>query len=201
LGNINREINSFYKDVTLISSAGYYEDGPLLAVESLVFNDYELIRSNIDEYKKLRMNAYKDGVSYLEGEGFFQLDYVQWFKDPGYFANMGTRIFDSFTSYIRYQGRLISKNKYILGLMNRRSKVPGLGQLDEEWTNIAIRVPRYLETVIDANIAQPVSAMAGPVAYQVDGMGYGYKHLGAAVIPSVNEDEYIRLFNELAKYK
>lgn len=198
---VNREINSFYKDITLLSSVGYYEDGPLLAVESLVFNDYELLRSSLESYKQRRANAYKDGINYLEDEGLFQLDYVQWFKDPGHFTDMGTRVFDSFTSYVRYQGRLISKNKYILGIMERRTKVPGLGELEREWANVAIRVPRYLETAINANIAQPVSALAGPVAYQVDGMGYGYKHLGAAVIPSANEDEYVKLFNELAKYK
>jgi hypothetical protein len=201
LGEFHREITSLYKDITLVSSAGYFDDGALTAVESLIFNDYEMIRSKIRVYKEQRLESYKKGIAYLENEGLFQLDNVQWFKDPGFFKGMGTRIFDSFTSYVRYQGRLLAKNKYILGLMQREKKIPGIGDLIGDWTNIAIRVPRYLETIIDANIAQPVSALSGPIAFQLDGLGYGYKHLGSSVIPSVNEDEYIKLFNELGRIK
>jgi len=194
----SREITSLYKDITLASSVGYYADGPLRVVEALIFKDFRMIKEDASRYKIVRQDAYKRGIEALEKEGLFQLKRVQWFMDTGIFNSMGTRVFDSFTSYVRFQGRLVFKNKYILGLMRRQKKIPGLGNLRETWTNVAIRVPRYLETLILSNNAQSVVALAEAVAYQVGGLGYGYQTLGAATIPSSSEDSFIKMFNELA---
>lgn len=198
IDNYDREIKMLYKDITLISSVGYYSDGPLKVVEALLFKDLDMIREDVYKYKLLRQNAYKNGIEILEKERLFQLKRVQWFMDIGIFNSMGTRVFDSFTSFVRFQGRLLSKNKYILGLMRRKRKIPGLGDLKNDWTNIAIRVPKYLETLILGGQAQPVSALAEAVSHQVGGLGYGYKILGGAIIPSKSENTFIKTFDELA---
>jgi len=193
----SREIKSLYRDITLVSSVNYYYDGPLSAVEALIFKDIDFVKKLIDKAKQKRMEAFTKCLKYLESEGLFQLKNVQWFKDIGFFEDMGTRVFDSFTSFIRFQSRLLNRRKYILGLMNRRSKIPGLGSVKGRWINIAIRVPKYLETLILAGKFQPVSALAEAAAFQVDGIGYGYPHIGSAVIPEGSEDLFISIFNEM----
>lgn len=192
-----REIVSLYKDITLISSVKYYLDGPTEAVESLVFKDLSFIKNDVEEARKKRQLAFSKGMGHLEDEGLFQLKKVQWFIDMGYFKGMGTRVFDSFTSYVRYQSRLIDRGKHILGVMERDRKVPGLGKLKNTWINIAIRVPKYIETLILAGKSQPISALAEAVAYQVGGIGYGYKQLGSAIVPKGFEDHFISLYNDL----
>ncbi len=198
-GDIKREYKSFYKDVTLISSAGYYEDKPLDLFNILRYGSGSEIRSLVQKYEEMRGKAFKSLLSIIEYEGLSVGNHVQWFEDYNKdFYNMGTRIFDSFVSFISYQARVFDKNKYILGICERNPYIPGYGYLTRDWLNIAVRVPKAIEFRIDIGRAQPVSAIVEAVSYAVGGLGYGYKNKGAAVIPYFEKEHFIKLFDSLA---
>ena len=198
-GDIRREYKALYKDLTLISSAGYYEDKPLDLFNMLRYGLGKEIRSLARKYEGQRKKAFENLFSIIEYEGLSIGNHVQWFEDYNKdFYNMGTRIFDSFVSYVSYQARVFDKNKYILGICERNPYIPGYGYLTRDWINIAVRVPKAIEFKIDIGRAQPVSAIVEAVSYAVGGLGYGYKNKGAAVIPYFEKERFIKLFDSLA---
>lgn len=197
--DIHREYRRLYKDVTTISSAGYYEDTPLDLFNILRYGSGSEIKFLTEKYEERRRKAFGDLFSILEYEGLSVGNYIQWFEDYNkQFYNMGTRIFDSFVSYVSYQARLFDKNKYIIGISERNPYIPGYGYLTKDWLNIAVRVPKALGFKIDIGRSQPVSALVEAVSYTVGGLGYGYKSKGAAVIPYFEKERFIRLFDSLA---
>lgn len=199
---INREYRSLYKDLTLIASAGYYEGAPLKLLEILSRGYGKEISNRADAYKRKRNEIFKRLLKTIEEEGMSEGNTVQWFEDyHNDFYNVSTRLFDSFTTYVSHQARLYKKDKYIIGLCKRKPYVPGHGYLSKDWANIAIRVSKYLSFKIRAGRAQPISALAEATAYALEGIGYGYKDKGCAIIACVFKESFLKLFDELASEK
>lgn len=198
-GEIRREYRSLYKDITLISSAGYYEDAPLDLFNTLRYGSNKEIKSNVKKYEELRRKAFNKLFSILEYEGLSVGNNIQWFEDYNKdFLNMSTHIFDSFVSYVSYQARIYSKDKYIVGVCERNPYIPGYGYLMRDWLNITVRVSKSLEFKINMGRAQPVSALVEAASYTVGGLGYGYRSKGSAVIPYFEKERFIQLLDELS---
>jgi hypothetical protein len=198
-GSIRKEYRRLYKDVTLISSVGYYKGSYLDLFGNLKFGEGQDINRAVKEYEVLRRAAFHRLLSIIEEEGLSVKDGIQWFEDYNKdFFDMGTRVFDSFASYISYQARLYDKYKYILGICERNPYIPGYGYLTIDWLNVAARVSKALEFRIGLGRAQPVSALLEASAYTVGGIGYGYETRGAAVIPFYEKENFLNIFNDLS---
>jgi len=197
--DLKREYRSLYRDITLVSSAGYFDDMPLEIIGILKYSYSINLREYVDRYRSMRMDAYRKLTSLLE-EGMSVKDSIQWFEDyKDFFINMGTRIFDSYVTYVSHQARLYDKDKYLIGISRRKPYIPGLGYLTREWLNIAVRVSKKMEFRIRHGYRQPVSALIEAAAYNVGGIGYGYATKGSCIIPYPTKDEFINIFNELAR--
>jgi len=197
LRGLRREFRSLYRDITLVSSAGYFDDLPLEVIAMFRCGEPD-IKEYVNRFREIRLNAYSEMTRLLE-EGMFVKEYVQWFEDyKGLFYDMGTRIFDSYVSYVSHQARLYDKNKYIIGISSRKPYIPGLGSLGNKWLNIAVRVSKKLEFRILNGYSQPVSALIEAASYSVGGIGYGYQTNGSCIIPYDSKEEFLNIFNELA---
>ncbi len=197
--DIKKEYRRLYKDVTLISSVGYYKDSYLDLFNNLINGDNKEILESVKKYEEMKRKAFKSLTSILEVEGLNVGNSIQWFEDYNKdFFEMGTRVFDSYVSYISYQARLYDKAKYIIGLCERNPYIPGFGYLTKDWINVAIRVSKSLEFKINIGRAQPVSALVEAAAYTVGGLGYGYESRGAAVIPYYEKEHFLEIFDSLA---
>lgn len=197
--NIRKSYQALYKDVTIISSGGYFKDAYIDLFRYLLDGDSNRIRREAEKYNNLRRNAFGKLLKILEEEGLSVGANIQWFMDYDHdFYNLGTRIFDSFVSYVSYQARLYDKRKYIIGLCERNPYIPGYGYLSIDWYNVAVRVSKSLGFLIDIGKMQPVSALVEVAAYRANGLGYGHRDKGAAVVPYHMGDEFLKYFDELA---
>ncbi len=198
-GSFNKDYRRLYREVTLISSVGYYEDAYLDLFEVLYEGDNRYILDKAAEYKEVRKRVFDEMLAFLEEEGLSERGSITWFEDyKNLFYKLGTRVFDSFTSYVSYQIRLYDKNKYLLGICERNPYIPGYGYLPRDWVNIAVRTSRSMAFRISLGRLQPVSALVEASAYSVGGLGYGYSDKGAAVVPYSEKDRFLSVFNELA---
>ena len=201
-GSINKDYRRLYKEVTLISSAGYYDDAYLDLFQVLVDGDNRYILDKAGSYREIRKRVFDDMLAFLEDEGLSEKDAITWFEDyNNLFYRLGTRVFDSFTSYVSYQVRLYDRNKYLLGLCERNPYIPGYGYLPRDWINIAVRTSKSMAFRISLGRRQPVSALVEASAFTVGGLGYGYSDKGSAVIPYGEKDNFLILFNDLASQR
>ena len=197
--DIRKSYHGLYKDITIISSGGYFKDAYIDLFKYLLDGDSYHIRREAEKYSELRRKAFERLLSILEEEGLNIGNNIQWFIDYNHdFYNLGTRVFDSFVSYISYQARLYDKRKYIIGLCERNPYIPGYGYLSIDWYNIAVRVSRSLGFLIDIGRMQPVSALVEAAAYRAEGIGYGHRDRGAAVVPYHMGEAFLSFFDELA---
>ena len=195
-----REFRSLYKDITLVSTMGYFNDFGLEILGWMRFGGMDELRRYVDKFKEERRNLFEKMFSLFEsGEMVFEKNSIQWYEDVNkIFFNVSPRVFDAFSSTISMYGRFFNPRKYILGVENRNPYIPGYGDLEGEWLNISIRVTRKIEFRIGLGISQPVYALAEAAAFAVGGLGYGYKNLGSAVVPASRKDSFLNLFDELA---
>ena len=198
VGGAFRDAKAVRGEVWLASAAMYYRGGPLEAASALARGSYEEVRRLAREALGLVSSAFRGGIKNLELEGLFRLKAVQWFMGTGEFRGIGTSVFDDFVHRLRVKSRLVDRDKYILGIVERRPEVPGLPSLRRRWLSVSVSVPRYLEALISGGTAKPVSMLVGEAARYVDGIGYGTAHRGFAVIPAGVEDLFVSRFEELA---
>lgn len=195
-----REYKALYKELTMVSTMGYYDDMGLEIVGWMRYGGMEDIRRYVDRFREARKEIYEKMFRRFEGgEMVFEKEYIQWFEDvDNLFYNVSSRVFDTFSSTISMYGRYFNNRKYILGIAYRNPYIPGYGYLSSEWLNIPIRVTRKLEFRIGIGISQPVYVLAEASAYASGGLGYGYKTLGSAVIPANKRDQFLNIFDSLA---
>jgi len=201
-GSFNKDYRRLYKEITLISSVGYYDDAYLDLFQVLVEGDNRYILDKSGEYREVRKGLFNDMLRIIEVEGLSEKGSITWFEDyDNKFYKVGTRVFDSFTSYLSYQVRFYDRSKYLLGLCERNPYIPGYGYLPRDWINVAVRTSKSLAFKISLGRRQPVSALVEAAAFTVGGLGYGYSDKGSAVIPYSEKESFLSLFNDLASQR
>ncbi len=193
-----REYRSLSSRLTILGSVGYYDDGPQEAVSSCIFRRMEDVWERIKELEAKRRSVYGRLRSSLFRDGLYAIDNVQWFDADGLFRGMGTKVIGNFTSHLRFQTRVIHREKYILGFMDMQNMVPGLGSIEGDWRKVSSRVPLRVEGQIKIGRKQPVSAVIEAAAYHCGGYGDGHEVAGSAVIPRDNIEEFLKTFDRLA---
>lgn len=201
-GSFNKDFRRLYREITLISSVGYYDDAYLDLFQVLVEGDNRYVLDKSSEYREIRKELFNDMLRIIEVEGLSEKGSITWFEDyNNAFFKVGTRVFDSFTSYLSYQVRFYDRGKYLLGLCERNPYIPGYGYLPRDWINVAVRTSRSLAFKISLGRRQPVSALVEAAAFTVGGLGYGYSDKGSAVIPYSEKESFLSLFNDLASQR
>ncbi|GEM_PF-1030871 len=195
-----REFRSLYRDITLVSSMGYFDDLGLDIVGWMRYGGLEEIRRYIDGYRVKRKKLFDDMKSLFDsGDMVLEKFYIQWFEDyKKLFYNVSPRVFSSFSTTISMYGRYFNPNKYILGVTERNPYIPGYGNLVRRWSIVSIRTTKKIEFLIGVGKAQPVYALAEASAFRFGGLGYGYRHLGSAVVEKDKVNNFLNFFDSLA---
>lgn len=193
-----REYRYLSGKLTVLGSVGYYEDGPQEAVSACVFRELGDVWPKISSLEKRRSEAFQGLRGRINEDGLYALDNVQWFDAGDAFRGMGTKVIGGFTSHLRYQTRIVHREKYILGFMDMEDRIPGLGRIGGDLRKVSVRVHPRLEKLIEVGRRQPVSALIEASAFHSGGYGDGHDVAGSAVIPQRNMNEFIKTFNDLA---
>ncbi len=196
-----REYRSLSSRLTILGSVGYYSDGPQEAVSSCIFRTIEDVWWRIKELEEKRREVYGTLREDLFEDGLYATENIQWFDAHSLFRDMGTKVIGNFTSHLRFQTRIIHKEKYILGFMDMQNTVPGIGVIMGEWRKVSSRVPLRVEGQIKMGRKQPVSAIIEASAYHCGGYGDGHGVAGSAVIPRDNMEKFLETFDGLAGVK
>ncbi len=198
--DVVREYKSLYKDLTLVSTMGYFDEAGLDIIASMKFGGMRDVLSRVEGYRERRKKLFDEMFSLMDtGEMVFHGRSVQWVEDyKGLFYNYSPRVFDTYMSTLSMYARYFDPRKYILGITNRNPYIPGYGMLSSDWASIPIRTSRKLAFRIRVGSAQPVFALAEASAFPLGGLGYGYDVIGSVVVEASRVREFIRLFDDLA---
>lgn len=183
--------------LTILSSVGYYNNGPKVAVEGCLADFPDEVFDRAKTFEKMRSVANKKLLKIIQREGLELTEYVQWFKDRGVFKGMGTKVIGTFCSYLTYRSRIVDQMKYLVGFMNVLPEIPGLGKLSGELVKFSIRVPKRLQKTIDRGEYPPASNIAVDAASRLDGFADGHAYAASGVIPENKENMLIKEMNKL----
>ncbi|MEM4576947.1 MAG: DHH family phosphoesterase [Candidatus Nezhaarchaeales archaeon] len=182
--------------LTIMASVGYYEGGPQKALSACVKCSWSGLEDLLDELEERRKRAYLNVLARLRYVGLNKLKWTQWFHVEDEFRDMGVKVIGTFCSYLMHQ-RIVDDNKVLVGIMNMKSYVPELGDLEGNYVKVSARAPKKILTLIETGSLRPLSKALAEAAKQVGGFGDG--HLGAAsgIIPKGREREFVEIMDKL----
>jgi len=176
-------VADLFAKLQILGAVGYYDGGPELGVRASLDGISEEVKRKIDEWEEKRKRVNKQLLGRLYRERLKETEHVQWFDAGDMYKGMGTKVIGQFCSFLSYQTRLITPNKYILGFVNVPPDVPGWGKLRVSLSKVSVRVPKNLHTRIDDG------KMPGAVdlllkASEGFGVADGHKYAANVVIPA-----------------
>ncbi|MEM2909875.1 MAG: DHH family phosphoesterase [Nitrososphaerota archaeon] len=181
--------------LTILGSVGYYADGPKKAVDSCIRK--ELNEGEIERLEEYRKQVFSKVMAELRRHGIAHSEKIQWFSVGDSFAGMGTKVLGTFTSILAYRG-FVDQRKYLVGFMNFPRTIPGLGEIEGNWTKLSARAPKLLAELISKEAASSVSRLIVEATSYVGGYGDGHSTAASGLIPSGTEEDFLKKMEELA---
>ncbi|MCS7140369.1 MAG: DHH family phosphoesterase [Nitrososphaerota archaeon] len=182
--------------LTILASVGYYEEGPKKALEACIKSSWAEIGDYLNRLEEKRRKAYSNVIAKLRYEGLEKLKRVQWFHVKDEFRDMGTKVIGTFCSYLMHQ-KLVDDDKILVGVMNMRREIPGIGNLDEDYVKVSARAPRRVLSLIELGALEPLSKALPEAAKSVGGFGDGHAAAASGIIPKGKEREFIELMDKI----
>ncbi|MBC8447974.1 MAG: DHH family phosphoesterase [Chloroflexi bacterium] len=178
----------FAKSLTTLGAAGYYMNGPALAVRMLLEGPFPEAQEKLEELNRTKKAAYDKVLRRLQQEGFHKTEHIQWFVVGEDFAPMGVKIIGEFCMEIR-DADFVDPDKYIVGFQTMDGEVPELGTFDWTLYKASMRVPSALEKRIVVDRVMPGLAYLVPeAAKKVDGSIDACHDYAAATVISVGRE-------------
>ncbi len=200
LGNVFDLNITLSAQVTLMSSIGYYLGGVEKALEMLEHGVTDDIRVFCEKVRALRDRRFRQALMIVR-HGLKQMKYIQWFHVGDAFRDMGVKSIGLFTSYLKYRYRsLINESKYLVGFMNMRRDIPGLGMLDVNLVKFSMRVPNELEKKVKGGEYPPLSEIV-KLAEEFGGIGDGHSVAASGVIVKGREKEFVEKVDDYIETK
>ncbi|MEM0233427.1 MAG: DHH family phosphoesterase [Candidatus Nezhaarchaeales archaeon] len=182
--------------LTIMASVGYYNEGPQKALDSCIKCSWAGVEGYLGLLEEKRKRAYSSIMARLRYTGLNKLKRIQWFHVEDGFRDMGVKVIGTFCSYLMHQ-KMIDEDKVLVGMMNMRSDIPGLGDLGEVYVKVSARAPKRLLALIDSGSLEPLSKALPEAAKRVGGFGDGHAAAASGVIPKGKEREFLELMDEL----
>jgi len=182
--------------LTIMASVGYYQGGPQKALDSCIKCSWAGVEDFLDSLEEKRKKAYSNVMSRLRYTGLNKLKRVQWFHVEDQFHDMGVKVIGTFCSYLVYQ-RIADNDKVLVGMMNMRNEVPGLGTLEGSYVKVSARAPKKVLTLIEAGSLEALSKALAEAAKRLGGFGDGHAAAASGVIPKGREREFVELMDRL----
>ncbi len=182
--------------LNVLGSVGYYRHGPEIGVNACLNGlDKETIRL-ADQFEEERKNANQRMLSIIRENGLSQLKSVQWFHAKGNYAGMSGKVVGSFCSYLTYQ-RFINPVKYLIGMMNVPSDLPGWGKLPSSMVKVSGRAPQILTKLIEEDKRPALSKVLPEACEKVGGFGDGHSVAASGVFPLGREELFLEIIEAL----
>ena len=191
-------LKSFAKSVTTLGAAGYYMNGPAVALTMCLSGPSEVSQISFEELNSTRQTAYNAVLNRLKQDGFHHTGHIQWFVVDDDFASMGVKMIGEFCMEIRDEN-FVDPDKYLVGFQTMLPEVPGLGNFDWASYKASMRVPSALERQIVVEKTMPGLAYLVPEAAKtVDGsIDACHDYAAATVIDKGREAALIEAMEEL----
>ena len=182
--------------LTVMASVGYYQEGPQRALESCVRCSWTGVENFLSLLEEKRKRAYSNVMSRLQYTGLNKLRRIQWFHVEDQFHDMGVKVIGTFCSYLMHQ-RIVDDDKVLVGMMNMRNDVPGLGALEGSYVKVSARAPKKVLTLIEAGSLEPLSKVLAEAAKHLGGFGDGHAAAASGIVPKGREREFVELMDRL----
>lgn len=175
-------IKNFFSKLQILGPVGYYEGGPELGIQACLAGITDDVKQKLRELEERRKAVNKRLIIRLYRERLKETDHIQWFDAGDVYKGMGSKVIGQFCSYLSYQKRLIKPNKYIIGIMDVSSEIPGWGKLKGTLAKASVRVPRNMQTLIDQR-KTPSAVDLLVKASKGFGVADGHQYAANTVIP------------------
>lgn len=182
--------------LTIMASVGYYDEGPQKAIEACIKSSWSGLESFLKMLEERRRRAYSNVIARLQYEGLNKVGRVQWFHVGDSFCDMGVKVIGTFCSYLLHQ-RIVDDDKVLIGFMNMKRTIPGLGELDAEYVKVSARAPKKVLTLMETGALEPLSKVVAEAAKRLGGFGDGHMAAASGIIPKGRERDFVRIVNEL----
>lgn len=191
-------LKAFAKSLTTLGAAGYYMEGPAVAMKMCLEGPSDDSQTKFEEMNATRKDAYEKMLSRIKQEGFRQTPNIQWFIAGDDFAPMGVKMIGEFCMEIR-NADFVDPDKYLVGFQTMPPEVPGLGEFEWASYKASMRVPSPLEKRIIEDKEMPGLAYLVPeAAKSADGsIDACHDYAAATVIDIGKEDTLIDAMEKL----
>ncbi|MDI9619746.1 MAG: DHH family phosphoesterase [Candidatus Nezhaarchaeota archaeon] len=186
---------SISSKLTAMTSVGYYSGGPEKALEACTRCSWKGMEDHLRSLEERRRNAYSKAISEVQRRGLSKLGRIQWFHVKDSFYDLGTKVIGTFCSYLLYR-KLVDEDKVLVGFMNMKREIPGIGDLDGEYVKVSARAPSRVLSMIEAKRLEPLSRALADAAQRVGGFGDGHAAAASGIIPKGSEEEFVKIMNE-----
>jgi len=185
--------------LSVLGSVGYYTGGPEEGVKACLEGLDEKTENLIVKLEEKRRKANQRMLEKLRREGLNQLNQIQWFHAYDNFKDMGTKVIGSFCSYLSFQQKIVSPEKYVVGIMNMKSTIPGFGFLSQEYVKVSARAPKKLGLLVEQGKKPPLSKVLPEACKQFGGFGDGHSVAASGVFLKGKENDFVKALDSLAE--
>ena len=183
--------------LNVLGSVGYYRKGPEIGVDTCIKG---LSEETIELAKKLeeeRKEANKRMLAIISEKGLRKEKMLQWFHAEDNYSGMSGKVVGSFCSYLSYQ-RQVEQTKYLVGMMNVSSEVPGWGKLSSSLVKASGRAPKPVADMINKGKRPPLSRILSQACLTAGGFGDGHSVAASGVFPRGKESLFISEMDRMA---
>ena len=177
---------------TVLGSVGYYSGGPERAVAGILRR--EIPRDEVDKLEELRSRRFDELFSKVYREGLRKMRAIQWMDDGGVLDGLGTKVIGTFLSVLSHR-KIVDQDKYLVGMMEFRPEIPGLGRIDGRWIKASVRAPEALRRSIEAGRRPAASALLEFAAGMVGGVAEGHAYAASGLLPWDAREEFLELMD------
>ncbi len=177
---------------TVLGSVGYYSGGPERAVAGILRR--EIPRDEVDKLEELRSRRFDELFSKVYREGLRKMRAIQWMDDGGVLDGLGTKVIGTFLSVLSHR-KIVDQDKYLVGMMEFRPEIPGLGRIDGRWIKASVRAPEALRRSIEAGRRPAASALLEFAAGRVGGVAEGHAYAASGLLPWDAREEFLELMD------
>ncbi|MBN3037137.1 MAG: DHH family phosphoesterase [Candidatus Diapherotrites archaeon] len=174
---------SVAKDLTILGSVGYYQQGFRDAIKLCHFGYNKELRGRISELEEKRKEVNR---SLARSMKLNESRYTQWFFAGNAYKGMGTKVIGTFCSYLSHRG--VAQDKILLGFMDVENAVPGTEwRLRGDYVKVSARAPEAAATKIVAHEWPGLGTVLKKACANVGGFGDGHDLAASGIVPRGRE--------------
>ncbi len=191
-------VSALAEDLDTLGAAGYYQDGPALAMAVLRLGPSQESHRQVQRLGAIRDRAFGQEITRIVAGGLTVTPHIQWIHVHHRFAPMGVKMIGVFLETIRDNPDVIphlDPNRYLAGFQIIPGEIPGFGKLDHHAVKISMRVADPLAAKIRTGQAPGLDTFLPLATGRLGGFSDACHSLTAATTVAIGMEE--RLIAEM----